>query len=76
MNTNSDEYKPHKNLITFRRLDDTEFTSNYSTGIDNQSINDCHSRIKYEKQKETILSLKRQIQNASSQKDMNYHISN
>lgn len=71
MNTNSDEYKPHKNLITFRRLDDTEFTSNYSTGIDNQSINDCHSRIKYEKQKETILSLKRQIQNASSQKDIN-----
>lgn len=71
MNTNSDEYKPHRNLITFRRLDNTEYTSDYSSLRDNQSVNDTQSRIKYEKQKEKICSLKRQIQNASTQQDIN-----
>ena len=71
MNTNSDEYKPHRNLITFRRLDNTEYTSDYSSLKDNQSVNDTQSRIKYEKQKEKIFSLKRQIQNASTQQDIN-----
>ena len=71
MNTNSDEYMPYKNLITFRRLDNTEYTSDYSSLRDNHSVNDTQSRIKYERQKEKIFSLKRQIQNATTQQDIN-----
>ena len=75
MKTESSDYIPHRNLLTVSTFDNTDISNdNY---IETEQLNTISysnelqsKQIKYEKQKQKIKGLKRQLQNATSQSEI------
>ena len=69
MNIDSLDYIPHRNLTTLSRLDNTAYTSDYLAYVDSE--NELKNKqIKFQKQKQKIKGLNRQLQMASTQADI------
>lgn len=75
MKTESSEYIPHRNLLTVSTFDNTDISNDNCVETEHLNTVSYSSelqakQIKYEKQKQKIKGLKRQLQNATSQSDI------
>lgn len=73
MDNDTFDYLPHKNLPTINRLDNTTYSTDYYNQIEtdpSMNYDIKQKQIKFQKQKEVIKGLKRQLRLASTQGDI------